>query len=174
MMVEIEKPEAEIEVFTLTRRFKAPPELMWKLWTERQHLEQWWGPAGMKLVIKSIDLRPGGTMLYGMQSPFGHVHWAKFVYRLVEPPHRLVYAVSFTDDQGNPLRNPMNPLWPLEMLTDQSFNPVDGGTELHSRSYAINATLEERHVFLLGHAGLQITFAGTLSQLDNYLAKVEA
>ena len=172
MSIELEKPDAESEVFSLTRRFKAPLSLMWQVWTERRHLEQWWGPAGMKLVIKSIDLRAGGSMLYGMQSPFGHVHWGKFIYRLVEPPHRLVYAVSFTDENGTPARNPMNPLWPLEMLTDQRFVEVDGGTEVQSRSYPIHATLEERHVFYLGHAGLQMAFAGTFSELEAYLGRI--
>jgi uncharacterized protein YndB with AHSA1/START domain len=171
MTVELEPPGSESEVFAVTRRFEAPRQLMWQVWTEQDHLAEWWGPAGMKLVIKSIDFRPGRAMLYGMQSPFGHVHWGKFAYRLVEPGRRLAYVATFTDEAGAPMRNPMNPLWPLEMLNDQRFEEVEGGTELHSRSYPINATPAERHVFLLGHPGLQMTFAGTIAQLDGYLAR---
>ena len=169
MSIEIEPPGSEAEVFAVTRRFKAPRDILWKAWTDAETLTKWWSPGGMKLIIKSLDFKPGGAMLYGMQSPFGHVHWGKFEYRLVEPPHRLVYVATFTDEAGTPIRNPMNPLWPLEMLTDQRFEEVGGESELHSRSYPINANLGERHVFQLGHAGLQMTFAGTIGQLEAFL-----
>jgi len=171
MTAQLEPPESESEVFAVARRFSVPRERLWQVWTEGTHLAKWWTPGGMTLGIKSIDFRPGGSMLYGMHSPFGHVHWGKFTYRLVEPERRLAYVATFTDAEGAPVRNPMNPLWPLEMLTDQRFEEVEGGSELRSRSYPINATPAERHMFLLGHAGLQMTFAGTIGNLETYLAQ---
>jgi uncharacterized protein YndB with AHSA1/START domain len=170
MSAQIEAPASETEIFSLTRRFAASPELIWRVWTEEAHLRHWWGPAGVTLEIKHLALEQGGMMLYGMKPGNGPTHWGKFVYRLIEAPTRLAYVVSFTDDQGTKIRNPMNPLWPLEVLADQRFSAVDGGCEMISRSYPINATPQERQLFQFSHAGLQMGFAASLAGLDKYLA----
>jgi len=31
-----------------TRVFDAPRELVWKAWTEREHVERWWGRHGFR------------------------------------------------------------------------------------------------------------------------------
>ena len=31
---------------TLTRLFDASPDLVWKNWTEPNHVKTWWGPKG--------------------------------------------------------------------------------------------------------------------------------
>ncbi|MGZ8648567.1 MAG: SRPBCC domain-containing protein, partial [Solirubrobacteraceae bacterium] len=48
---------------TITRVFDAPRELVWKAWTEPEHLARWWGPQGRSTPVDSItlDVRPGGT-----------------------------------------------------------------------------------------------------------------
>jgi len=44
------------------RRFvKAPPELMFAMWTEPEHLRNWWGPRELELVLCEVDLRVGGA-----------------------------------------------------------------------------------------------------------------
>jgi len=34
--------------FVISRTFNVPLELMWKAWTERERLMQWFGPKGFK------------------------------------------------------------------------------------------------------------------------------
>lgn len=34
--------------FVISRTFNVPRELMWKAWTERERLMQWFGPKGFK------------------------------------------------------------------------------------------------------------------------------
>ena len=48
---------------TITRVFDAPRELVWKAWTDPEHLARWWGPRGRSTPVDSItlDVRPGGT-----------------------------------------------------------------------------------------------------------------
>ena len=170
----LEAPAAEDEVFKLSRTFDAPKALIWACWTEADHLANWFGPAGMKLIVKSLDLRVGGTFLYGMQMPTGITMWGKWVFREINAPDSMAYVVSFCNEAGQPVRHPMAPLWPLEVLAIQTLSEKDAKTLTESRSYPINATPEERAVFKAGHASMQMGFGGTFAQLDAYLARIKS
>ncbi len=168
-----DQPVSQAEVFALSRVFDASPELLWDVWTQADHLAQWFGPAGTKLIVKSLDLRPGGVFMYGMEMPGGMIMWGKWVFREIDKPKKISYVVSFCNEAGEPVRHPMAPLWPLEVLAEQTLTPQDGKTFYESRSWPINATAEERAVFTAGHASMQIGFGGTFTQLEAYLAKVQ-
>ena len=105
-----------------------------------------------------------------VRSPDGHEIWGKWVFRAIEKPNRLAYVVSFCNEAGDPVRHPMAPLWPLEVLVEHSFSESNGKTVFESRSWPINATAEERAVFMSGHAGMQAAFGATFAQLDAHLA----
>ena len=169
----LETPATEDEVFKLARTFDAPKALMWDVVTKAEHLANWFGPAGMKLIVKSLDLKVGGTFLYGMQMPTGVTMWGKWVFREINAPDSLAYVVSFCNEAGQPVRHPMAPLWPLEVLAIQTLTEKDGKTIYESRSFPINATPEERAIFKAGHAGMQMGFGGTFAQLETYLAKLK-
>lgn len=169
-MTDLPLPESEAEIFHSERRFACSRDTLWALWTEEKHLKNWWGPAGMRLTIKTFDFRVGGHMLYGMTNAFGTM-WGQFAYRRINPPSNLAYVVSFTDEDGHFTRHPMAPLWPLEVLADQDFLQDGDGSILKSRSWPINATPEERAVFTAGHASMNAGFAGTFAALDAYLIK---
>lgn len=51
-----------------TRTFDAPLALVWSVWTEVEHRNQWWGRAGFTTVCE-LDLRRGGKMSIQMQGP---------------------------------------------------------------------------------------------------------
>ncbi len=55
----------------LTRSLDAPRDLVFKVWTQPQHLAQWWGPAGMDIEVLRFDLQPGGIFHYAMRLPNG-------------------------------------------------------------------------------------------------------
>lgn len=165
-------PHSEAEVFSIERTFAAPRDLVWAACTEAQHLGSWFGPPGTTVKVKSLDLKPGGVFLYGMEMPGGIVMWGKWVFREIEAPHRMSYVVSFCNEQGVPVRHPMAPLWPLEVLAVQTFEAVGDKTLMKSRSWPINATAEERTVFTAGHASMQMGFSGAWMQLDAYLARI--
>ncbi len=57
--------------FSITRVFDAPRDLVWKAFTERERLMQWWGPKGFTMLDAKLDLRSGGVFLYGVRSPCG-------------------------------------------------------------------------------------------------------
>jgi uncharacterized protein YndB with AHSA1/START domain len=169
----LEQPASEAEVFTIERVFDASPELLWEVCTKAGHLSQWFGPPGTTVKVKTLDLKPGGVFLYGMEMPGGIVMWGKWVFREIDAPHSLAYVVSFCTEDGTPVRHPMAPLWPLEVLAVQTFEARNGKTLMKSRSWPINATAEERAVFTAGHASMQMGFGGAWMQLDAYLNRLK-
>jgi uncharacterized protein YndB with AHSA1/START domain len=156
--------------FVITREFDAPRDLVFKAWTEPERLAQWWGPKGFTLKVAKVDLRPGGMFHYGMVGPDGSEMWGKFIYREITPPERMVFIVSFSDENGGTTRHPMAPTWPREMLNVVTLTENGDKTTLTLRSSAYNATEEERATFKAGHASMQGGFTGTFDQLTAYLA----
>jgi len=158
--------------FVITRIFDAPRDLVWKAFTDPERMKQWWGPKGRTVIAAKMDLRPGGSYLYGMKAPDGTAMWGKFVYREVVPPERLVFINSFSDEAGGITRHPMAPTWPLEMLSTFTFEEAPGGkTKLTIRWSPHNATDEERKTFDAGHDSMRQGWGGTLEKLTAYLAK---
>jgi uncharacterized protein YndB with AHSA1/START domain len=169
----LEQPASEAEIFTIERVFDASPELTWDVCTKAEHLGQWFGPPGTTVKVKTLDLKPGGVFLYGMEMPGGVTMWGKWVFREIDAPRRLAYVVSFCTEDGTPVRHPMAPLWPLEVLAVQEFFAEGEKTRMKSRSWPINATPEERAVFTAGHASMQMGFSGAWMQLDAYLNRLK-
>ena len=160
--------------FVITRVFDAPRELVWKAWTDRERLMQWFGPKGFALKVATLDFRPGGTFHYSMRSPDGKEMWGKFVYREIVAPERIVLVNSFSDEKGNLTRHPFSPGWPLEMLSTTTFTEQAGKTTLTLRWAPVNATEAERKTFDSSHDGMRQGWTGTFEQLDEYLAKAKA
>ncbi|HEX2094072.1 MAG TPA: SRPBCC domain-containing protein [Longimicrobiaceae bacterium] len=158
------------ETFVVTRTFDAPRDLVFRTWTERDHLLRWWGPRGFTMLSCSNDPRPGGTMHYGMRGPDGGEMWGKWVYREVMAPDRLVFVVSFSDPEGSTVRAPFSQEWPLEVLTLLTFDEHDGRTTVTLHSAPVNATDAERQMFLGMHGSMQDGWGGTLDKLAEHLA----
>jgi uncharacterized protein YndB with AHSA1/START domain len=155
--------------FVITRILVAPRELVWKCWTEREHM-QWWGPKGVTSDYKRLELWPGGICHYCMRTPDGHEMWGKWVVREVTKTARLVFVNSFSDAAGGLTRHPMNPNWPLEMLSTVTFEAQGNKTLLSIQWLPVNATDVERKTFDDSHASMQGGWSGSLDQLEAYLA----
>jgi len=162
-------PPEEREL-VITRTFDAPRELVWKAFTESDRLAQWWGPKDFTMVVRTLDVRPSGVFHYAMRSPGGQVMWGTFVFREIQAPERIVFISSFADEEGNIIRAPFSPTWPLEILNTVTFAETDGKTTVTFRGSPINATGEERDTFWNRQDSVQQGFAGTFDQLAAYLA----
>lgn len=55
----------------LERSTHVTPEILWKAWTEPEHLKAWFCPRPWKTTECSIDLRPGGAFSTVMEGPNG-------------------------------------------------------------------------------------------------------
>ena len=78
-----------------TRIFIAPRELVWKVWTEAEHIAQWWGPNGFTLTIHKMDVRPGKSWEFIMHGPDGRNYDNEITYIEVVKPE-FVYDHTST------------------------------------------------------------------------------
>ena len=88
--------------FVPSRVLNAPRDLVWKCFTDPEHMKHWWGPKGFKVLASKMDLRQGGVYHYGLQTPNGQAMWGKFVYREIVPQEKLVFINSFSDETELP------------------------------------------------------------------------
>jgi uncharacterized protein YndB with AHSA1/START domain len=74
-----------------TRVVHAPRELVWKAWTDPDHLASWWGPRGFRNTFRTFELRAGGHWRFVMHGPDGSDYENESIFREVAPPERLVF-----------------------------------------------------------------------------------
>jgi uncharacterized protein YndB with AHSA1/START domain len=123
----------------IERIFDAPRELVWKAWTDPEHVKHWWGPKAFTAPVCKIDLRVGGKYLFAMQSPEfngGESIWSTGVYREIVPLERIVCTDSFADADGNVVpatHYGMGTDIPVEMLVSVTFEDLDGKTRMTLR-----------------------------------------
>jgi len=69
-----------------TRVVDAPRELVFRAWTEPEHVGQWWGPNGFTSTIQEMDVRPGGVWRLVMHGPDGTDYPNESIYLEVVRP----------------------------------------------------------------------------------------
>jgi len=94
----------------IVRLLNAPRELVWKVWTEPEHIKHWWGPSGFTNSISKMEVKPGGEWEFVMHGPDGTDYKNKHIYKEVVKPERLVlehvtapkFLITVTlEEQGN-------------------------------------------------------------------------
>ena len=50
--------------FVFDRTYRASVDELWELWTTKEGLESWWGPAGFRTEVHAIEARPNGKLHY--------------------------------------------------------------------------------------------------------------
>jgi uncharacterized protein YndB with AHSA1/START domain len=82
--------ENEREVL-IQREIPFARELVWKVITEPEHSNKWWGPDGFRNEGVTMDLRVGGTWTFDMVAPDGTRYPNHSVFKVITPPSSLVY-----------------------------------------------------------------------------------
>ena len=59
-------PPSATAQFSIQRTYAASIDEAWALWTTKSGIESWWGPEGFDVTVTSLDLRPGGHLIYLM------------------------------------------------------------------------------------------------------------
>ena len=119
-----------------TRVFDAPRNLVFKAWTEREHLMRWSAPRGFDVIESTGELRVGGTWRAGMRSPDGAEYWLGGIYREIVPDERLVFTHRW-DEEGA-----------ADTLVTVTLTERNGKTEMNFRQTGFRSA-ESRN----GHEG---------------------
>jgi uncharacterized protein YndB with AHSA1/START domain len=77
--------------FSISRSYDAPRALVYKCYTEPQHMAHFWGPRGTTLAECSIDLRVGGVWRVRWQYPDGRSWGYSSVYLELVPNAAIHY-----------------------------------------------------------------------------------
>jgi uncharacterized protein YndB with AHSA1/START domain len=122
-----------------TRIFNAPRQLVWKVWTNPEHIAQWWGPIGFTTTTKQFDLQPGGKWLFTMHGPDGTDYRNDVTYTAVVEPERLEYdhgptpifhvTVTFDQEGEKKTKLSMQMLFPTQEERDRTvekFGAIEG------------------------------------------------
>jgi uncharacterized protein YndB with AHSA1/START domain len=106
----------------ITRTFDAPPDLLFRAWTEPDLVSRWWSGRHGELTTCEIDLRVGGSWRYVMVGQGGFEVAFHGEYREIIPGARLVTTEVF--EGAEPLRPADEPLNVI------AFEEAGGGTIL--------------------------------------------
>jgi uncharacterized protein YndB with AHSA1/START domain len=139
---------------TITRVFDAPRSLVFKVWTDPEHLARWFGPRDWATPSVQADIRPGGAYRIGIRSPKGDDHRMTGVYREIVAPERIVFTFAWEDAAGKPGH---------ETLVTVTFAEQDGKTALTFHQ-AIFETVSARDDHNKG-------WVSVLDRLETYLAQ---
>jgi uncharacterized protein YndB with AHSA1/START domain len=129
------------EDLVIKRILDAPVELVWKAWTDPEHVKRWWGPKYYSSPSCKIDLRVGGKFVFCMRAPQeqgGQDMYSAGVYNEIVPLKRLEFTQGLSDRDGNrvdPAQVGMPPDFPKEIHTLILFKALGDMTELTITEY---------------------------------------
>lgn len=75
----------------ITRLLNAPVELVWEVFTNPEHIKNWWGPNGFTNTIDTMEVKPGGIWEFVMHGPDGTDYKNKNTFKEVVKHQRIVF-----------------------------------------------------------------------------------
>jgi uncharacterized protein YndB with AHSA1/START domain len=92
------QPASDRELL-IQRVLSAPRPLVFKMWTQPEHVVRWWGPKDWTSPAAKMDVRPGGAYRVCIRSPEGTELWIDGVFQEVIEPERLVFTFRWDSDE---------------------------------------------------------------------------
>jgi len=74
----------------ITSSIKAPIDIMWEVWTNPEHIVNWWGPNGFTNTIHKMDFIEGGEWLLTMHGPDGTNYPNRSIFMEIIPFKKIV------------------------------------------------------------------------------------
>lgn len=152
------------DYFTIDREMNAPRALVWKCYTEPQHLARFWGPRDAKTAA-TVDLRVGGVWRTKWTYDNGAEYSYSSVYLEIVEPKRLHYRDAPSTWTGG-----LDGLPPAELTSTIELSQGNGRTNVHVHVRAATVALRDETV-ARGFAGM--VGVGN-DRLEEYLATLLA
>ena len=147
--------DPDLPVIRIIREFDAPPERVFRAWTDPELFVQWIGPRSIDTTIEKWDARTGGEWRYtGTREDFAMGFWGSF--HEVRPAERLVQTFSF---DGAP---------DSVSLETMTFEPLEGG-RCRITGVSVVESLEIRDQILA--SGMDVGVNEGFEKLDELLAR---
>lgn len=146
---------------TLVREFNAPRDLVWRAWTETEHMTHWFGPEGFSTRVEENELRPGGRFEYVMIGPDGTEYPGTSIYKEISPQDRIVA----TDEFGDQMKAENADL-PSGMVVTTTFEDVGSKTKVTISIEHASAADKKKHEDM----GVVAGWGSTLDKFERYIA----
>ncbi|MBD3886084.1 SRPBCC domain-containing protein [Phormidium tenue FACHB-886] len=147
----------------ITRVFNTRRELVFKAWTEPEHIAQWWGPKGFTTRVDEMDVKPGGHWRYVMIGPDGTEYPSKGTFHEIVPPERIVTS----DEFGEGIEQVVKVDLPQgKIVITALFEDLDGKTKLTIQMLHESVEDRRKHEAMGAIAG----WNSSLDCLDEHLA----
>lgn len=111
---------------SVSRLLNAPKELVWEVWTNPEHIKNWWGPIGFTNTISKMDMKAGGVWDLIMHGPDGTDYKNKSVFAEIIPFEKIIYnhvsgpkfqsTITFEEQDGKTLLT-----WSMVFETKEEF-----------------------------------------------------
>ena len=128
------------DYFTIERSFEAPRTLVWKCYTEPQHLARFWGPRDAKTAA-TVDLRVGGVWRTVWTYENGQTYGYNSVYLELAAPERIHYRDAPNDWTGG-----LDGLPPEELISTITLTERDTQTVVLAYVKATSIALRDETV----------------------------
>ena len=136
-MQSMQEQAEHIKEITLTRLIDAPPERVWRAWSEPELIRCWWGPDYFTSPSCKMDFREGGKALVCMHGPAG-TEWDKdlfntWTYKKIVPVELIQFLQNPSDKDGNamdPISLGLRADFPLDVRTEVTLRPAGDKTEM--------------------------------------------
>lgn len=123
---------------SLHRIFKAPPEKLYRAFTEAAAMASWLPPYGFVCTVHHMDVAPGGSYRMSFQNfSTGNSHSFEGKYVEIKPNEWLKYTDQFDD-----------PNLPGEMITTVQFRKTIAGAEVKITQEGIPAAIPAEMCYL--------------------------
>lgn len=146
-----------------TRVFDAPRNLVWKVWTEQEHIGQWWGPKGFTTTTYSMEVKPGGVWRFVMHGPDERDYQNKITYVEIVKPERLSYKHGGTGDKED------RDLEPVNFQVTVSFEDRGSKTKISMQMVFPSAKARD---YVVKTYGAMEGMNQTLGRLEEHLAEM--
>ena len=87
----------------LSRVIDAPRSVVYAAWTDPEQIQEWFGPEGMAIETREIDLNPGGVWRFDMVTSDGVRYSNRMVFLRIEAP-ALIEVEHGSDQENDPGR----------------------------------------------------------------------
>lgn len=141
----------------LRRVLDAPPERVFRAWTEPAELERWFGPRGFSARVVALEPQVGGRYELAMIPEEGQARTVAGRYREFSPPARLVFTWAWGDGADEAHRDRDR-----ESLVTIEFRPLEAGTEV--------VLTHERLSSAEAREGHRQGWSGSLERLGEHLS----
>lgn len=111
----------------ISRTVNFPRELVFRIWTDPEHLPKWFAPNDCSIHFEKLDIRPGGHFHSCIHTPDGKDCWCVGEYLEITSPEKIVYNIALADENGvrrTSAQAGMDPEWPDETLVTVSFHAL--------------------------------------------------